>query len=138
MRTHQKGFTLIELMIVVAIIGVLAAIAIPVYKNYVGKAKWNSAHSELSWGKTKVEESIITGNQPVLNDVGISATTSHCTNSLAVQVNGIATLACNVKGGPADVAGQVITLARDTDGGWSCSTTVPQIAVDRNVICPPE
>jgi len=50
----QKGFTLIELMIVVAIIGILAAIAIPQYQDYVTKSKWGTNISDLAAVKTAV------------------------------------------------------------------------------------
>ena len=53
-RTMQKGFTLIELMIVVAIIGILAAVALPAYQDYVTKSKVGAAISSLSALKTGV------------------------------------------------------------------------------------
>jgi type IV pilus assembly protein PilA len=55
-RKAQQGFTLIELMIVVAIIGILAAIAIPAYQDYITRAKWSDVISQMEPTKMAVAE----------------------------------------------------------------------------------
>ena len=69
-RSMQKGFTLIELMIVVAIIGILAAVALPAYQDYTNRAKASEAVLAASGAKTCVSEQVQT--------VGMSGLTSAC------------------------------------------------------------
>src|SRR5690554_3357809 len=61
MNKGQQGFTLIELMIVVAIIGILAAVAIPQYQDYVARSQMNTAYGEISAYRTAIEERLMRG-----------------------------------------------------------------------------
>ena len=66
-KKAQGGFTLIELMIVVAIIGILAAVAIPAYQNYVAKSKFSAALAEVSAGKTGFEVKVNVNKKHLFN-----------------------------------------------------------------------
>ena len=81
---HPRGFTLIELMVVVAIIAILASIAITVYANSTGKAQLSEAFSLTDGLKTNVAEYYTqTGNCPVPGTNGLQAATSYSGNYVA-------------------------------------------------------
>ncbi|WP_027950733.1 pilin [Haliea salexigens] len=74
MQNVQKGFTLIELMIVIAIVGILAAIALPAYQDYTVRAKMSEPLAALAEAKTTIAEYYsATGNLPSLAAAGINS-----------------------------------------------------------------
>ena len=118
-KKAEAGFTLIELMIVVAIIGILAAVAIPNYQNYTAKSKFGAALSEVSAGKVGFDAKLNDGEVVAAPaDVGLSATaTPNCLFSATAT-----SLTCKIQNGPASVKEQDIVLSRDaTTGAWTCA-----------------
>ncbi|MFK8030295.1 MAG: pilin [Gammaproteobacteria bacterium] len=97
MKTIQKGFTLIELMIVVAIIGILAAIAIPAYQDYTQRAQVGEAMTLVSAAKTAIAEYAQTnGSYPpttgtALADLGLNAAVVGQYASFTVGAEGVIT-----------------------------------------------
>jgi len=110
MRYVQKGFTLIELMIVVAIIGILAAVALPAYQDYTVRAKMSEVILAMSACRTSITEVYQTGGTaPAANSWGCEAgVTSKFVKALTTSANGMVT--GEIQNISTDVNGKFVTL----------------------------
>lgn len=121
----QSGFTLIELGVVVAIIGILAAASIPWYRNYVVKSQVSQAISELAAYKAAFESQVSSSGTVSNSDIGY-APSGLTTGAVGVD---IATLNADgsgrlqvTMGGKAhpNLAGLILRFDRGSEGGWEC------------------
>jgi type IV pilus assembly protein PilA len=135
MKKVQQGFTLIELMIVVAIIGILAAIAIPAYQDYTVRAQVSEGLNLGGGAKTAVTEYFQDrGAWPTTNTMaGLEAVPANIKGkyvaSVAVGANGLVTVTYGIDAHAALLAGKTLTLSPLDAGGsvtWTCaSATLP-------------
>jgi type IV pilus assembly protein PilA len=133
LKKVQQGFTLIELMIVVAIIGILAAIAIPAYQDYTIRAKVTEGLSLADAAKTAVSEAYQSGDMAGVKTVSttwVSSTTKYVSGT-AIATNGIITITY----GPAvpqisattvtltpNIGGKVIVTGLTGNIDWACAS----------------
>ena len=134
----QEGFTLIELMIVVAIIGILAAVAIPQYQDYTARSQVTRVVGEVSALKTSAETTLQRGGTIVAGytdnltaspqelAIGFDAATSNMVQTFTVAQGATATPTLQATLGDnasAAVTGVVVEYSRDAQGRWNCIIT---------------
>lgn len=126
----QKGFTLIELMIVVAIVGILAAVAIPAYQDYTIRAQVSELVALTDGAKVSVTEYYQTkGALPTTDDAaGYGGASGKYTTSVAIGASGVVTATA---GGDANAAitGETLTLTPTASGTnntivWACGGSI--------------
>jgi type IV pilus assembly protein PilA len=135
MKNLQKGFTLIELMIVVAIIAILAAIAIPQYQNYITKSQFSESQTVADGMKTPIVEYFNqTGNCPTVGQGSMATAAAsysgkYVNNAAVSGGTGPCVITVTFKGTPSvstQLSNKTVTFTGTNNGGtfsWACAAT---------------
>src|SRR5579872_4739234 len=124
MKSAQKGFTLIELMIVVAIIGILAAIAIPAYQDYIVRARVTEGLNLASAAETTVAENAENGQTNLVLGWTAPASTANVASVAVTTGTGVITVTYT-----ALAKSVVLTMTPQVDGAALAGGTVPSDAI---------
>lgn len=138
MKKAQQGFTLIELMIVVAIIGILAAVAIPSYQTYTKKAKFSEVVLATSTYKTAVElcaQNLGTLTGCDLGSNGIPPTSSTTVLASVAVATGVITATPNAVGGIVATDTYILTPTYSATNGVTWTTTGGCKSTSGGAIC---
>ncbi|HEX5960386.1 MAG TPA: pilin [Rhodanobacteraceae bacterium] len=141
MKSMQKGFTLIELMIVVAIIAILAAIAIPAYQNYLIRSQVSEGMVLTSGARAAVSEFYSNlGHFPTNNTsagVGTAASISGKYVSEVNVVNGVITATMSGPAANSKIQGDTFVLSPSDNGGsinWTCNSSANKGTIDNKYL----
>jgi type IV pilus assembly protein PilA len=135
-QRSSAGFTLIELMIVVGIVAILAAIAIPMYQIYVARAQVVAGLAEITPGETAYEllfdaGVVDDGTYSDVSNLNLQNTTPRCNITVSAPTSGVGSITCQFTQSSSSMISTngYIEVVRNTNGNWQCVSNVPSMII---------